>query len=132
MAFRYPRRDALMAALFFLVTMVVPGDAAVLPLPAQFGLHHLAGCSSFFFFFGAPAHLGIFMFSLLITLVCIAVFAWFFKVFRRCIRSFIRSFIHSMQAHIGSLALFCLYPCKPYIGSLAASPHRITLALFCL
>jgi hypothetical protein len=54
----------------------------MLPLPAQFGLHHLAGCSSFFFFLGgAPAHLGTFMFSLLTTLVCIAVFAWFFKAY---------------------------------------------------
>jgi hypothetical protein len=58
-----------MAALLFLFTMVVPGDAAVLPLPAQFGLHHLASCSSFFFILGgAPAYLGTsaFVFSLLI------------------------------------------------------------------
>jgi hypothetical protein len=62
--------------------MVVPGDAAVLPLPAQFGLHHLAGCSSFFFILGgAPAHLGTSMFSLLTTLVCIAVFACSFKAY---------------------------------------------------
>jgi hypothetical protein len=71
-----------MTALLFLLTMVVPGGAAVLPLPTQFGLHHLAGSSSFFFFLGgAPAHLGTFVLSLLTTLVCIAVFAWFFRAY---------------------------------------------------
>jgi hypothetical protein len=81
-AFRYARRGGHMAALLFLVTMAVPGDASVLPLPAQFGLHHLAGCSSFFFVLGgAPAYLGTFMFSLLTTLVCIAVFAYYFKAY---------------------------------------------------
>jgi hypothetical protein len=71
-----------MAALLFLFTFVVPGDAAVLPQPAQYGLHHLAGCSSFFFILGgAPAYLGTFMFSLLTTLVCVAVFAYSFKAY---------------------------------------------------
>jgi hypothetical protein len=67
-----------MAALFILFTMVQPGDAAVLPLPAHFELHHLAVSSiSSFLLGGAPAHLGACIFSLLTTLVCIAVFAWF-------------------------------------------------------
>jgi hypothetical protein len=58
-AFRYTRRYGHMAALLFLLTVVVPGDAAVLPLPAQYGrpfTTSLAGCSSFFFILGsAPA-----------------------------------------------------------------------------
>jgi hypothetical protein len=62
--------------------MVVPGDAAVLPLPAHFELRHLAVSSiSSFLLGGAPAHLGTCLFSLLTTLVCIAVFAWFFRAY---------------------------------------------------
>jgi hypothetical protein len=72
-----------MAALFIILfTMVQPGDATVLPLPAHFELHHLAVSSiSSFLLGGAPAHLGTFMFSLFTTLVCIAVFAWFFRAY---------------------------------------------------
>jgi hypothetical protein len=73
-----------MAALFFLFTMVVPGDAAVLPLPAQFGLHHLAGCSSFFFILGgAPAYLGTgaFVFSLLIIVFMFAFGAYHARLY---------------------------------------------------
>jgi hypothetical protein len=41
-----------MAALLFLFTMAVPGDAAVLPQPAQYSLHHVTYYSAFFFVLG--------------------------------------------------------------------------------
>jgi hypothetical protein len=69
-AFRYARRYGHMAALLFLFTMAVPGDAAVLPEPAQYSLHHVTYYSAFFFVLGgAPAYLGTLMFSLLITIL---------------------------------------------------------------